>query len=238
MILRVLHALHGAVERLDGPVLVEVGPGELVELDEVDAHRVDLEDVLVHRRRDRHRAVARALVVQVVRRLGQHLHAGVLHLRRLAGGPLQRPRLLDHDRAVALDLVRRGARVQAAVDREAEVAAVQVVAEPAVVVVEGLVGVVVAVQPAVADDVEARVLLVGDERGHGVLERLLVERVRWLLVAVPGAHGPGVPPARVGVVADHRGGDEDLPVADAHLAPSEWCGSQTACRVAGARAQT
>ena len=40
-------ALDSPVEGLDRPVFVEVGPGELVELDELDAHRIDLEDVLV-----------------------------------------------------------------------------------------------------------------------------------------------------------------------------------------------
>ena len=216
MILAFLTPCDRRVEGLDRPVLVEIGPGELVELDEIDAERVDFEDVLVHRLGDGQRAVTAVRVEQVVGALGEHLDPGILDLGRLLGGAAQSLGLLDHQGSMTLDLVLDGAGVQPAVDREAEMAALQVVAETAEVVIDGCVGIVVAVDAPVGDDVEPGVLLVERDGADGVLKGLPVHRIRRLLIAGEMTPPRGIPPAGIRIISHHAGGNEHVFASDDH----------------------
>ena len=155
--------------------------------------------------------------MQVVAGLGEHLDARVLDLGRLRRCALQGTCLLDHDRALALDFLRERAGMQAAVDREAEEAALEVVAKALVVVVQRRVRVVVAVRTAVRDDVESRDLLVAGDRPDGVFEGLALHRIRRLLIAREEPGVVTVPPAGVRIVTHHAGRDQDLLVANLHL---------------------
>src|SRR6185312_4032561 len=111
----VLDALHGSVERFDSPILKTIGPGKLVELDEVDAERIHFEDVFVDGFGNIHGPIAAGFVVEVVGRLGQHLNAGILHLGWLIGGFLEGFGLLHHDSPMPSNFLRQSTGMQTAI---------------------------------------------------------------------------------------------------------------------------
>ena len=158
--LGILDPFHGPVECLDSPVLEAVGPGELVELNEIHAEGGDFQDVFVNSFGDVHRPVTAGLVVEVVGALSKHLDTRVLHLRRLIRGLLESFGLLQHDRSAPPDLLGQSASVQSAVDGEAQVTTLEVITQAHVVIVEGLVTVVIGMQASVGDDVQPCLFLI------------------------------------------------------------------------------
>ena len=83
-------------------------------------------------------------VVEVVCSLGKHLNTGVLHLGQLVGSFLEGFGLLNHNRPMPPDLLGQCACMQTTIDGEAQVAAFEVVAQALEVVIDGLVGIVIA----------------------------------------------------------------------------------------------
>ena len=174
---RVLDAFNGGVERLDRPVFVKIRPSEFVELDEIDAERVDFADVLVHRLRNGQSAIARAFVKEIIRALRENLNAGVLYFGRSLRGPLERPRLFDHHGAAPLYFMLDRRRMQPAVNGKTEVtAASKVVTHATKIMINGGVGVIVAMQAAVGDNVQSGALLVERDSADRVLESLAIDR--------------------------------------------------------------
>ena len=95
-------------------------------------------------------------------------------------------------------------------------AALQVVAETAEVVIDGCVGIVVAVDAPVGDDVEPRVFLVERDGADRVLKGLPVHGVRRLLIAGEMAPPRGIPPAGIRIISHHAGGNRDFFTSDDH----------------------
>jgi hypothetical protein len=201
---------------------IEIRPGELVELDEVDAQGVHLENVLVHGLGDRRGAVAGALVEEIVRALRQHLNARVLDLGRLARSPLQRPRLLDHHGAAPANFVLDRPGVQTTVNWKAEMAALKIVHHAAQIMVDRRVGVIIAVDTTIRDDVEAGFLLVEGDSADGVLERFTAHGIRRFPPTAEMSRPGGVPPARVWIVTNHAGGNYDFLPTNFHASPPSF----------------
>src|SRR5258706_1433126 len=105
--LRVLDACHGSVECFDSPVLKTIGPGKLVELDEIDTEGIHFEDVLIDGFGNIHCPIAAGFVVELVGCLGQYLDTGILHLGRLIGGLLESFGLLHHDSPMPSNFLRQ-----------------------------------------------------------------------------------------------------------------------------------
>src|SRR5713101_6768897 len=103
--LGVLDSFNGTVESLDRPIFKTIGPGKLVELNEIHSERIYFENVLVDGFGNVHCPVTAGLIVYVVGSLGKHLNARVLDLDRFVRGFFERFGLLHHDRPSPLDLL-------------------------------------------------------------------------------------------------------------------------------------
>src|SRR5260221_921652 len=151
--LGVLDPLNSRIESFDSPILEEIGPGKLVELNEIDAEGIHFQDIFVDGFGNSHRPLVAGFVVEVVGCLGKHLDARILDLGRLVGGFLEGFGLLYHDSPMPPDLLGQRACMQTTIDRETQVATFEVVTQAPVVVIEGLVTVVIGMYPTVGNDV-------------------------------------------------------------------------------------
>src|ERR1019366_5517266 len=82
-----------------------------------------------------------------------------------------------------------------------------------------VVGVIIAMDTAIRDDVETHVLLVDGDGPNRILERFATHGIRRLSVAMEMARPPCVPPPRVRVVADHTRRNQDVLPTYFHAAP-------------------
>ena len=101
--------------------------------------------------------------------------------------------------------------------------ALEVVTQALEVVVHSLVGVVVAMQTPVGDDVQTGLLLVACNRTDRIVQGFLPHGVRRLLVAREVASVLGIPPTRVRIVAHHAGGNHDVFVTNLHVLSPVYC---------------
>src|SRR5579875_488421 len=175
--LRALDSLYRAVKCLNGPVLVAIGPGKLVKLDEVGSQRVHFEDILIDGLRNIHSAVPARLVVEVVGGLPENLDAGILYLDGLISRFFQRPGLLDHDLPAPLDFLRGGGGMEATVDGEAEIAAMYFIAHAPVVVIDGLFSIVIALQACVGNNIQPGFFLIVRKGKDRVFQRFALKRI-------------------------------------------------------------
>src|SRR5437016_2619434 len=97
--------------------------------------------------------------------------------------------------------------------------AVKIVAHAPEIVVDRLVSIVVAMNAAIRNYVEPGLLLIKRDGSNCVLESFAVHRVWRLAVAAEMARKRRIPPARVGVIADHACWNKDFLPADLHVAP-------------------
>jgi hypothetical protein len=114
------------------------------------------------------------LVVEIVCALGEDLDAGILDFGRLACRPLEGPSLLDHHGATPLDLLLNRGRMQSAVDRKPEQTAAKAVTHASIIVVEDI-AVIVSLDAAIRDYIEAGPLLIAGDGTNRVLESFAVD---------------------------------------------------------------
>jgi hypothetical protein len=126
--------------------------------------------------------------------------------------------MVQMERHLAADLPHAGGGIEGGVDRQADRRPGELVAgNPLQVVVQDrAVRGVPPVYLAVTDHVQARHLLVVHDCTDGVLERLLADGVvDELTLGERGERVPVVPPW-IGIVADHRDGQQDVLTANEH----------------------
>ena len=108
------------------------------------------------------------------------------------------------------------AGVQAAVNGKAKITALEVVSQASEIVINCLVGIVVAVHPPVSDDIEPGVLLVPGDGRDRVLQGLAHQGIGWFLVAGKVPRKLGVPPPWIRIVSHHAGRDKYFLITNFH----------------------
>ena len=103
--LGILHSFNGAIESLDSPIFEAIGPGKLVELNEINAEGIYFENVFVDCFGNIHCPITARLVVQVIGSLSKHLNACILYFGGLVRSFLKRFGLLHHYRSSSLDFL-------------------------------------------------------------------------------------------------------------------------------------
>src|SRR5208283_35573 len=90
------------------------------------------------------------------------------------------------------------------------------IAKATQIIIERYIGVVIAMDPAVRDDIKPCILLVQRNRADDICKGLPVHRIRRFLIAGEVASPGRIPPARIWVVPDHARRNQNLFASDLH----------------------